>query len=575
MQPYPLLEIKNLGIDFITNAGRVRAVDQLNLVLQKGQTLGIVGESGSGKSVTALSVMRLLNFAASTPTGEIWFSENGSDKINLLTTSDQAMQNIRGNRIGIIFQEPMTSLNPVQKCGWQVCESMMFHHKVSYSEARLQALALFNEVLLPRPDIVFKSYPHQLSGGQKQRVMIAMAVACNPALLIADEPTTALDATVQKSILALMKRLQQKYQMAMLFISHDLGVVAQVAEMVAVLYQGRVVEYGPTDQVFHHPEHPYTKGLIACRPGLTGHPTRLPVVADFIEKNIGEKPKEFVYTSSEQRGELHKHIYDKDALIKVKNLSVHFAESGSWFRKGKTYLKAVDAVSFDVYQGETLGLVGESGSGKTTLGMAMLRLVKPNHGQIVYDGNDLQRLRERDLRLLRRNMQIIFQDPYSSLNPRITIGCAIAEPMYVHGLYGSDKLRKQKAMELLERVGLQAAHHHRYPHEFSGGQRQRVCIARALALNPRFIICDESVSSLDVSIQAQVLNLLNDLKKEFGITFVFISHDLSVVRYMSDRIMVMKNGKIVEIGETDSVISNPQNDYTRLLIDAIPKVLSI
>jgi peptide/nickel transport system ATP-binding protein len=571
MSLVPLLQIKDLSIAFRSDGGLHHAVNGLSLTLKPGKTLGIVGESGSGKTVTALSVLRLLPEAGIISAGEIFFNWDGNNR-DLLKASNKEIRQVRGNKIGMIFQEPMTSLNPVKKCGKQVVESMMVHLGYSYHKAKTRALELFSEVLLPRPGSIFASYPHQISGGQKQRVMIAMAVACNPALLIADEPTTALDVTVQKSILALMKSLQQKYHMGILYISHDLGVVAEIADEVAVMYQGKVVEHGPVQQIFRQPSHPYTKGLIACRPGMGSRPEKLPVIVDFMTDDKSAKNVEIKLVSSEKRMHEHAKLYAANPLISVENLKVYFQENSGWLNFEKKYIKAVDDVSFQVYPGETLGLVGESGSGKTTLGRALLKLIKAKDGRIHFMGHDLHKTPPAELRALRRHMQIIFQDPYSSLNPRITVGEAIVEPMKVHGLYGSGKARKQKVMELLERVGLKPEQYYRYPHEFSGGQRQRICIARALALDPRFIICDESVSALDVSIQAQVLNLLNELKKDFGFTYIFISHDLSVVRFMADRMLVMKDGKIVESGEADALIANPASDYTRSLIAAVPRV---
>lgn len=567
-----LLEINNLSISFHADVNANTVVNQISLHIEQGKTLGIVGESGSGKTVTALSILKLLPDSACIDAGEIWFTDKQNTSRDLLKTSASEIQNIRGNRIGMIFQEPMTSLNPVKKCGAQVAESMMVHNRLSNKEAKARTLEIFDEVLLPRPQSIYRSYPHQLSGGQKQRVMIAMAVACNPALLIADEPTTALDVTVQKSILALMRSLQEKYKMGILYITHDLGVVAQIADDVAVMYRGQVVEHGPVRTIFTNPVHPYTKGLIACRPGLKYRPEKLPVVSDFLNSVIEAHAHSFSFQGDEARLTRHKKIYCNEPLLSVENLKVYFTEKSSWPDLKRQYVKAVDDVSFEVYPGETLGLVGESGSGKTTLGRAILRLTEPLAGKIRFMEHELNSMKPKYFRSLRRHMQIIFQDPYSSLNPRIRIGDAIAEPVLVHDRHITAKHRKQKVCGLLERVGLNPEHYHRYPHEFSGGQRQRICIARALALNPKFIICDESVSALDVSIQAQVLNLLNGLKKDFGFTYIFISHDLSVVRYMSDRIMVMKNGKIVELGEADSVIANPSTDYTRSLISAIPEI---
>jgi peptide/nickel transport system ATP-binding protein len=570
MNQEPLLQIKNLCIDFHAEGCLHRAVDNVNISLRQGKTLGIVGESGSGKTVSALSVLRLLPEAGLISEGEIWFAQKNISAVNILQTPLREMRKIRGNQIGMIFQEPMTSLNPVKKCGQQVVESMMVHLNYSFGKAKQHALELFEEVMLPRPSSIFGSYPHQLSGGQKQRVMIAMALACWPALLIADEPTTALDVTVQKSIIALMKSLQQKYKMGMLYISHDLGVVSQIADEVAVMYQGKVVESGPVKNIFDQPTHPYTKGLIACRPGMGHRPAKLPVVSDFIDAGALRQTPAVAEITPAERQNRHRRLYDSQPLISVENLKVYFRENAPLLNFKKQFIKAVDGVSFEVYPGETLGLVGESGSGKTTLGRALLRLQQAQEGRIRFMGKNLHELPQSELRPLRRNMQIIFQDPYSSLNPRITIGDAIAEPLAVHGVSAKAKERRTKVKELLERVGLKAEHYYRYPHEFSGGQRQRVCIARALALDPRFIICDESVSALDVSIQAQVLNLLNDLKKDFGFTYIFISHDLSVVRYMSDRLMVMKDGKIIETGDADALIVSPLSDYTRSLIAAVP-----
>jgi len=569
----PLLEINDLSISFHTDGHLNAVVNRINLCIEQGRTLGIVGESGSGKTVTALSILKLLPDTANIDTGQIWFADKQNLARDLLKTPASEMQNIRGNRIGMIFQEPMTSLNPVKKCGIQVAESMMVHSGLAHKEAKARTLEIFEEVLLPRPQSIFRSYPHQLSGGQKQRVMIAMAVACNPALLIADEPTTALDVTVQKSILALLRSLQEKYKMGILYITHDLGVVAQIADDVAVMYRGKIVEYGSVRNIFNQAVHPYTKGLIACRPGLNYRPEKLPVVSDFMNGNTEVTVLSYP-DADESRRSRHKTIYNKEPLLSVENLKVYFAEKSSWAEWRRQYVKAVDDVSFEVYPGETIGLVGESGSGKTTLGRAILRLTEPFAGTIRFMEHDLGKIKPKYMRSLRPHMQIIFQDPYSSLNPRIRIGDAIAEPMLVHGLKLTSKLRKQKVGELLEIVGLNPDKYNRYPHEFSGGQRQRICIARALALNPRFIICDESVSALDVSIQAQVLNLLNELKKNFGFTYIYISHDLSVVRYMSDRILVMKDGKIVETGEADTLIANPSSDYTRSLIAAIPQIVA-
>jgi peptide/nickel transport system ATP-binding protein len=481
----------------------------------------------------------------------------------------------------MIFQEPMTSLNPVFTCGDQVMEAIMLHQKISKQEAKAKTIELFKEVQLPRPENIFETYPHQISGGQKQRVMIAMAMSCNPSLLIADEPTTALDVTVQKTILELMQKLQQEHEMGLMFITHDLGVIAELADKVVVMYKGKIVEQGNVMDIFSNPQHPYTKGLLACRPPLNRRLHLLPTVSDFMrveedgtvtesDKSVKEVTDKLVVTAQEREKHL-KDIYSQQPILQVKNVKTYFPISKGVFGKSTEYVKAVDDVSFDVYPGETLGLVGESGCGKTTLGRTILRLIEPTAGEIIYNGKNIAELSAKELREIRKDMQIIFQDPYSSLNPRITIGEAIMEPMKVHGILGNDKERKDRVLELLSRVNMPAEHFYRYPHEFSGGQRQRICIARALALNPQFIICDESVSALDVSVQAQVLNLLNELKKEFKFTYIFISHDLSVVKFMSDRMVVMNKGKIEEMGYADDIYSNPQTEYTRKLISAIPK----
>jgi peptide/nickel transport system ATP-binding protein len=545
--------------------------------VEKGKILGIVGESGSGKSVTSLSIMRLIaSPQGNISSGQVILSLPDGSTTDLLSLPEKEMRRFRGKEVSMIFQEPMTSLNPVYKCGRQVAEAIMLHQHVSKQKAKEITLQWFAEVLLPDPAKAYNSYPHELSGGQKQRVMIAMAMSCRPSVLIADEPTTALDVTVQKSILELMKRLQQRFGMSIIFITHDLGVIAEIADTVLVMYHGKIVEQGVAGEVFRNPKHPYTKGLLACRPPLDRRLKTLLTVGDFLKSSNAEDsgntvlPKEELITA-EERAVNHKKLYSEKPLLQVKNLRKHFKIRGGLFAKNDQYFKAVDDVSFDVYPGETLGLVGESGCGKTTLGRAILRLSEPDGGSIIFRGTEITTLGNKELRALRKDIQLIFQDPYSSLNPRISIGSAIYEPMEVHRLYGSAKARRNKTIELLERVGLNETHYNRYPHEFSGGQRQRVCIARALAVDPKFIICDESVSALDVSVQAQVLNLLNELKKNFGFTYIFISHDLSVVRFMADRMMVMKDGKIVEMADADAICSNPQTDYTRKLISAIPK----
>lgn len=563
----PLLSIKNLSLDFAADSGITNALKNISLHVNRGEIVALVGESGSGKSVTSLSILQLLPSPPATYTaGEILFCEDGTTIIDLLKRNRYAMQDIRGNKIAMIFQEPMTSLNPVLTCGDQVMESILLHKKISKQQAKQQTISWFEKVKLPDPTAIFNRYPHQLSGGQKQRVMIAMAMCCEPALLICDEPTTALDVTVQKTILQLIKELQQQSDMGVIFITHDLGVVAEVADRAVVMYKGEIAEQDTVKKIFSDPTHPYTKALLACRPVNHKRGERLPVVSDFLDA----KPT----TGNSEPGMIIPAAGTTDkgsVLLSAENLSVWFTTKKTLLGRPIAYTKAVDNVNFEVYKGETLGLVGESGCGKTTLGRTLLRLIEPTAGKIIYSGVDLTSKKRDELHALRKDIQIVFQDPYSSLNPRLTIGSAIAEPMKVHRIISTEKQRKDKVTELLEKVNLRAEHFNRYPHEFSGGQRQRIVIARALALNPSFIICDESVSALDVSVQAQVLNLLNDLKKEFGFTVVFISHDLSVVRYISDRIMVMNKGRIEETGQADDIYFQPRSAYTKKLIESIPK----
>jgi peptide/nickel transport system ATP-binding protein len=570
-----MLRVQGLSVSFRTRAGWVSAVESVSFELPTGQTLGIVGESGSGKSVSSLAIMRLLPTPpAEISSGEIWFDSPSLGRINLLTLPEKSMQHLRGNEIAMIFQEPMTSLNPVFTCGDQVVEAIRLHQKVSFAEARDRTLALFEEVRLPNPSRIFSAYPHQLSGGQKQRVMIAMAIACNPRLLIADEPTTALDVTVQKTILELLQELQAKHGMSLIFISHDLGVIGEICDRVLVMYKGRIVEEGPVQDIFASPHDPYTRGLIACRPPLDRRLHRLPTLSDFLknpEKLTVEDALRTETISEEAYRQRQAQLAQKPPIMEVQNLCVYFPIQKGIFSRTVGYVKAVDNVSFTVYPGETVGLVGESGSGKTTTGRAILRLIESTSGQVRFQGQDITTLPVKDLRPLRKHMQIIFQDPYSSLNPRLTVGSALTEPMLFHGLARTLKEAQERAIALLEQVGLEADHFYRYPHEFSGGQRQRIAIARALAVEPKFIICDESVSALDVSVQAQVLNLLLDLQEKYGLSYIFISHDLSVVKFMSDRLLVMNQGQVVESGYAEDIYRSPKHEYTQKLIDAIPK----
>jgi peptide/nickel transport system ATP-binding protein len=695
-----LLEFKNLVTEFHTEGTTVKAVNDISFTLNKGETVGIVGESGSGKSVTSLSAMRLIPSPPGIISGgSIIFHKKNKEKVDLLKISEDQMRSYRGNDLAMIFQEPMTSLNPVFTCGDQVLEAIVLHQKLNKKKAKKLTIELFKKVQLPDPERIFNTYPHQISGGQKQRVMIAMAMSCEPSVLIADEPTTALDVTVQKTILQLMQELQREKDMGILFITHDLGVIAELADKVVVMYKGKIVEQGNVWEIFTNPRHPYTKGLLACRPPLNKRYTFLPTVKDFmqvdengkiIDTNISvEDFTKDLEISSAEREKKQKILFEKDPVLQIKNLKTYFPISNStkipftlqlglfgkepkvklgkpiiiaislflaflltsvlyavlmlfgfsitnpfddvitflnienkivivtlfdisfweevgisaiadlmqlvvvfsgllilyysFFKSSKSSLekglnirsksnvKAVDKVSFDVYPGETLGLVGESGCGKTTIGRTILRLEEPTEGEMVYKGIDIAKMKANELREFRKEVQIIFQDPYSSLNPRMTIGNAIMEPMQVHKILENDEQRKKRVEELLARVNLDPTHFYRYPHEFSGGQRQRIGIARALAVNPKFIICDESVSALDVSVQAQVLNLLNELKEEFGLTYIFISHDLSVVKYMSDRMLVMQDGKIEEMGDADQIYNKPSTPYTQKLIDAIPE----
>ncbi|MFY7899501.1 MAG: ABC transporter ATP-binding protein [Chitinophagaceae bacterium] len=559
-----LLVVENLSVDFISNQQITNALSNINFSVNSGEIVAIVGESGSGKSVTSLSILQLLPTPpAKFSSGSIWLHTN-HDSLNLLACSEEQMRCIRGKKIAMIFQEPMSSLNPVIRCGDQIMEAIILHSKVDTATAKQKTIALLNQVQLPDPELTFQKYPHQLSGGQKQRVMIAMAMSCEPNLLICDEPTTALDVTVQKSILQLIKALQIKNNMGVIFITHDLGVVAEIADKVVVLYKGKMIETNTTNNIFKQPTHPYTKALLACRPILYSKQQRLPIVSDFMSDT--EKLFTKVITSNNEPLK----PTNKSVLLSIQNLKVYYTATKTFLGKPITFQKAIDDVSFDVYDGETIGLVGESGCGKSTLGRTIVGLTKATSGIIMYKGKNILDQSKDAWLLLRREMQIIFQDPYAALNPRITIGKAIEEPMEVHNLITNKKERKNKVIELLEKVGLAKEHYDRFPHEFSGGQRQRIVIARALAVSPKFIICDESVSALDVSVQAQILNLLNDLKQEFKFTNIFISHDLSVVKYLCDRIVVMQKGKIEEIGVAEDIYYHPTSHYTKQLIQAIP-----
>ena len=594
----PLLTVRNLRVSFSREGKWTEAVHGIDLDVMAGRTLGLVGESGSGKSVSSLAVMRLLNDKISRISADSVVI--GGDEIKDYT--EHQMADVRGKRISMIFREPMTSLNPVYKCGYQVSEMILQHEKtlpgMSYrpegsvsmhgkvgkdalpigrhdihKKVKQYVIELFKQVMLPRPEAIYDSYPHELSGGQKQRVMIAMAIACRPQLLIADEPTTALDVTVQLEILKLLRKLQAETGMGMIFITHDLGVVAEIADDVAVMHNGEILERGTVNDILNHPQHPYTQGLLACRPPIDVRLKCLPIVKEFLDGEWQGGKAQILHdlqiTDEERRAHL-KQLYSREPLLKVEHLQTWYPLRKGVFSRVYGHVKAVDDVSLEVYEGETLGLVGESGCGKTTLGRSILRLAEPTGGKVWFDGIEVTALKGQALRDFRKQAQIVFQDPYSSLNPRLTIGEAIAEPMLVHGIEKDRKKSRTIVCDLLEQVGLKAEHYDRYPHEFSGGQRQRICIARALAVNPRLVICDESVSALDVSVQAQVLNLLNRLKAERHLTYIFISHDLSVVRFMSDRVVVMYNGKPVEMDDADVLFEHPQNDYTKKLIAALP-----
>ena len=596
----PLLQIQNLHTYFHTDGRTVKAVEGLSIRLEEGKTLGIVGESGSGKSVTSLSVMQLLAQTAQIESGSISFL--GRDLVRL---SESEMQRIRGREISMIFQEPLTSLNPVLTVGFQVMEALILHQGISKIEARQRTIELFGEVGIPEPDRRVDSYPHEMSGGQKQRVMIAMALSCNPKLLIADEPTTALDVSIQAQILDIPRELRDRRGMSILFITHDLSVIAEIADEVAVMFKGKLVEYGSVTDIFSAPQHPYTRGLLSCRPRLDSKFKRLPTVEDYmdiatsadgeisvVEKTLDTQRLEYFETAGRGRflhpeaelealgysidpelgaAEMHIVGVDEPPLLEVEDLQVYFPIRKGLFPRTVSHVKAVDGISFRVYRGQTLGLVGESGCGKTTSGRAIMRLIEPTGGSVRFEGMEIGSFNSSQIRQMRNRLQIIFQDPYGSMNPRMTIQSTLVEPMKVQGIGANAQDRRDRAVALLEEVGMEAAHLPRYPHEFSGGQRQRICIARALTVEPEFIICDEPVSALDVSIQAQVLNLLKDLQEQRGLTYIFISHDLSVVKFMADMMAVMNEGKIVEFGPSENIYADPREDYTKRLIDATPK----
>ena len=563
MNKVNLLSIEALSVSFTTNNKKSQILKYISFDLKENEILGIVGESGSGKSITALSILGLLPKSISKiDSGSIAF-----EGIDLATIDNKSFQSIRGNKISMIFQEPMSALNPSMTCGEQVFEIIEQHKSLSKKDIVQEILNLFEKVKLPQPLRVYSAYPHEISGGQMQRVMIAMAIACKPRILIADEPTTALDVTVQKDIISLLKDLQKETKMSILFISHDLSLVSEIANRVLVMYQGEIVEQGTVEKIFRSPKHIYTKALIHSRPSIEKRPKKLATIQDYLNDTVDNS-----MVSKKERDQNHKIIYAKEPLLEVKNIEKEYFSKAGFFKRPESF-KAVDQVSFKLYPGETLGLVGESGCGKSTLGNAILQLDKATAGQIFYNGKDITHLSNTSIRKLRKDIQIIFQDPFSSLNPRIHVGKAIMEPMLVHNLYASEQERKDKVLDILNRVGLSEDYFYRYPHEFSGGQRQRIGIARTIALNPKLIVCDESVSALDISVQAQVLNLLNELKDNFGFTYIFISHDLSVVKYMSDQLLVMNKGKIEEMGDADSIYRHPEKDYTKKLIDAIPKGL--
>ena len=563
----PIISVENLSVNFKTEDATTIAIQEISFSIEKGKTLAIVGESGSGKSVSALSILKLLpEKITENKSGKITFYTKENATIDILTASNTQIEKIRGNDIGIIFQEPMTSLNPLMKCGIQVAEVLMLHKKLSKEKAIEETIRLFEEVKLPNPSNIIHRYPHELSGGQKQRVMIAMAICCNPNLLIADEPTTALDVTVQKAILELLKELQIKYNMAILFITHDLNLVKSFADNVLVLFKSKMIEYNSSFEIFNRPKDIYTQSLIACRPSTTERVKYLKTVEEIISKDETHDPESNIISLHSFNDRLTT-LQNNAPIFEINHLKIWYPTKTNFFGKPTAFFKAVNDVQLTIHESETMGLVGESGCGKTTIGKAMVKLVDITEGEILYKGKNINDFSKSELNEYRRQVQIIFQDPYSSLNPRITIGNAILEPMHVHGIFNPNE-RKEKVAELLEKVGLLPAHFNRYPHEFSGGQRQRISIARCLAVNPSFIICDESVSALDVSVQAQVLNLLVSLREEFKLSYLFISHDLGVVKHICDHISVMQKGVIVEKNNAEELYAHPNNLYTQALINS-------
>ena len=554
-----LLEVKNLNVKFRLDGNKIfEAVKGISFDVPKNSTVALVGESGSGKSVSAMSIVRLLPKETAIISLD---SEVNFEGHNLLRLADDKMRAIRGKDISVIFQEPMSSLNPVFTVGDQIAEVLRLHTRMTRKQAWSRAEELMNEVGIPNPKLRMNSFPHELSGGQQQRVMIAQAIACEPKLLIADEPTTALDVTIQKQILDLIANLQQRHHMSVLFITHDLAVVGEIADHVVVMQSGEIKEKATAKAIFETPQHPYTKALLSCRPSVDQRPKRLPVIADFLRPEGVNKDNLVQRKRGYEAGD--------QIVLEVKNLSKKFTLKDGLFKRREVV--AVKDASFKLARGKTLGLVGESGSGKTTVGLTLMRLHNASSGEVLFDGVDLLKLSEKDFLKYKRRIQIVFQNPYASLNPRFTVGQILIEPMKIHSIGRNDQERTSMAMALLTRVGLPDISFYKYPHEFSGGQRQRIAIARCLTMKPDVLICDESVSALDVSVQAQVLNLLQDLQDEYQMSYIFISHDLAVVKYISDQVMVMSEGDVVEVANSDEIYLHPQHEYTRKLLGSIPK----